>query len=77
MEAAAAKVRTSLEGEDTAAIQSATEELMELVQKVGAQAYQQPGPQADGADSASGAPEGGDEGDEVVEGEFKESDGGE
>jgi molecular chaperone DnaK len=71
----AANVRKAMESDDAAAIRTATEELMQLVQQLGAAAYQQGEPQAaggtdDGSQSDSG--DGGDEGDEdVVEGEFR------
>jgi molecular chaperone DnaK len=71
----AANVRTVMESDDAAALRSATEELMQLVQQLGAAAYQQGEPQAaggtdDGSQSQPG--NGGDEGDEdVVEGEFR------
>jgi len=71
----AANVRKATESDDAAAIRTATEELMQLVQQLGAAAYQQGEPQAaggtdDGSQSDSG--DGGDEGDEdVVEGEFR------
>lgn len=70
-----ASVRKVMESDDTAALRSATEELMQLVQQLGAAAYQQSEPQAaggtdDGSQSQPG--DGGDEGDEdVVEGEFR------
>ena len=76
-----AKVRTALGGDDAAAMKSSTEALMEQLQKLGAEAYQQGGqsgdgqkggPQAEG--SKEGSKEGGKEGGEdVVEGEFKEA----
>jgi len=71
----AANVRKAMESDDAAANRTATEELMQLVQQLGAAAYQQGEPQAaggtdDGSQSDSG--DGGDEGDEdVVEGEFR------
>ncbi|MBX3045600.1 MAG: molecular chaperone DnaK [Anaerolineales bacterium] len=68
-----AKTRATLGGEDAAAMKSATEALMERLQKLGAEAYQ------GGAGPAAGAP-GGDagssgpaDGEDVVDGEFKEA----
>lgn len=78
IEDAVAKLRSLLSGEDAAAIKSATEALMEIVQKLGAEAYQSG---AQGQQAGSGQP-GGDEqkpggdgkgGEDVVEGEFKEA----
>jgi molecular chaperone DnaK len=73
-----AKLRGLLSGEDSAAIKSATESLMEIVQKLGAEAYQSgaQGPQAGGGQPGGDEqkPGGGDKGGEdVVEGEFKEA----
>jgi molecular chaperone DnaK len=77
-----AKVRTALGGQDAQAMKSSTEALMEQLQKIGAEAYQQgaAGPAApDGGQQAgpqSGPEQGGDGkkgGDDVVEGEFKEA----
>ena len=76
---AVAKVRSALPGEDAQAIKSATEALMEIVQKLGAEAYQQGtpgGPQAGGegqAGQAGGEENKGKGGEDVVEGEFKEA----
>ncbi|MCW5876188.1 MAG: molecular chaperone DnaK [Anaerolineales bacterium] len=73
IEDAVAKVRAALPGEDAAAINAATEALMELVQKLGAEAYQQAGPAAGpGPEGEAGGGEG-PAGDDVVEGEFKEA----
>lgn len=79
------KVRELLETEDIDALRSATEELNQLVQSLGAAAYQQeppPAPEAeDGGESASeteeqaadnNSDEDEDEGEDVVEGEFTE-----
>jgi molecular chaperone DnaK len=77
-----AKVRTALGGQDAQAMKSSTEALMEQLQKIGAEAYQQgaAGPAApDGGQQAGPQPgpeQGGDGkkgGDDVVEGEFKEA----
>jgi molecular chaperone DnaK len=77
IEDAAGKVRTALGGDDAAAMKSTTEALMELVQKVGGEIYQQtaqtpptgdgqPGGEQPGGDGKNG-------GEDVVEGEFKEA----
>ncbi len=71
IEDAVAKVRAALPGEDAAAINAASEALMELVQKLGAEAYQQAGPTAEGGAEGDAGGEG-PAGDDVVEGEFKE-----
>jgi molecular chaperone DnaK len=69
---AVAKVRGLLAGEDAAAIKSATEALMEIVQKLGAEAYQQGGAAPQG-DAGSTGDANGKGGEDVVEGEFKEA----
>jgi molecular chaperone DnaK len=70
-----AKVRGLLESEDAAAIQAATEELMEVVQGMGAAAYQAAGTEMPGGGSGDGAAEGegSPAGDDVIEGDFKET----
>ena len=77
IEDAVAKLRGLLSGEDAAAIKSATEALMEIVQKLGAEAYQAGarGPQAGGQQPGNEQKPGGDGkgGEDVVEGEFKEA----
>ncbi|MGH2583164.1 MAG: molecular chaperone DnaK [Anaerolineales bacterium] len=74
VEDAVAKVRTALNTEDAQQMKSTTEALMEIVQKLGAEAYQQAGPTPDGQDSGSQQGDGGKPGGEdVVEGEFKEA----
>lgn len=70
---AVAKLRGLLDDEDPANITEATDKLMEIVQGIGAAAYQQPeaaGEDASGSDSKDGTPE--DE--DVVEGEFTDAD---
>ena len=75
VEAEVANVRKALEGNDTAAIKSATEKLFIEVQQIGSAVYgQQGGPQQPGAQSGPGeqpgqGPQGGDE--DVVDGEFR------
>ncbi len=70
-----AKVRESMNTEDTAAIRSETEKLGQIIQKIGASMYQQPGSDqsAGPTDSDGGAgPSGGSsDGEDVVDGEFK------
>lgn len=66
------KLRGLMDGDDAAAMKKATEELMELVQKLGAEAYQQAGPEMGSAGDGASSP---DDGEDVVEGEFKESEG--
>ena len=79
VEDAAAKLRGLLDSEDTDALKKATEELMEIVQGMGAAAYQQAGPEMGAAPGAGGPGENGQDGpageadEDVVEGEFTES----
>jgi molecular chaperone DnaK len=74
VEDAVAKVRAALNTEDAQQMKSTTEALMEIVQRLGAEAYQQAGPEPDGQ---AGGPQQGDGekpgGEDVVEGEFKEA----
>jgi molecular chaperone DnaK len=74
VEAKVIEVKKASEGEDVAAITSATEALGQAVQKIGASVYQGQGQNVPGSDGASGAdtnpsPEAGPD---VVEGEVKE-----
>jgi molecular chaperone DnaK len=71
VEEAVGKVRKVMEGEDIAAIRQATEALNQVVQRIGAAAYQQAEPQAG---ETSGGPETGSGDEDVVEGEFKDAD---
>jgi molecular chaperone DnaK len=71
VEEAVEKVRKVMEGEDVAAIRQATEALNQVVQRIGAAAYQQAEPQAG---ETSGEPETGSGDEDVVEGEFKDAD---
>jgi molecular chaperone DnaK len=72
-------VRAALKGNDLAAVKSASDALVEQLQKVSTAAYQAGAPtgpaagapSGDDAKSGAGEPEHGDE--EVVEGEFKEA----
>ena len=78
VEAEIANVKKALEGDDAATIKSAAEQLFQVVQQIGAAAYQQGGPEA-GPGAADPEPEpGSDEGDQkpdgdddVVDGEFR------
>jgi len=70
-----AKLRKTAAGEDTAAIRKQTEELGQLIQQIGASLYQQEGADQS-ADSAEGEASGknpadGPDGEDVVDGEFK------
>jgi molecular chaperone DnaK len=68
------KVREAMNGEDVAAIRAEGDKLSQVIQKIGASMYQQPegdqsaGPEAGGGESPSG---GTDDGEDVVDGEFK------
>ncbi len=75
VETETAKVREVLTSEDASVIREATEALMSVVQELGAAAYQQetPEPEAE-AGEAEPEPESGEEdedGEDVVEGEFR------
>jgi len=69
---ATAKVRKALEGEDTEAIRQATDELNRVVQSIGAAAYQQGAPEPVPSPD-SGAGDGNQADEDVIDGEFKES----
>ena len=75
VEAEVANVKRALEGEDAASIKSATEQLFQVVQQIGASVYQQGGPAAgpttgdEAPGSEGGQQPGGDE--DVVDGEFR------
>ena len=70
-------VRTALKGNDMVAIKTASDSLVEELQKVSTAAYQAAsaaGPEAPGGQSEGGSDgSSGDAGEEVVEGEFKEA----
>ncbi|UYN92002.1 MAG: molecular chaperone DnaK [Anaerolineales bacterium] len=70
-----AKTRATLGGEDAAAMKSATEALMERLQKLGAEAYQGGGAAPGGPDAGPGGDAGSGPagGEDVVDGEFKEA----
>ena len=77
VEAEIGNVKQALESEDPAKIKSATEQLFQVVQQIGASVYQQGGPQTGpssggqepGPEGGSGPKPGGD--DDVVDGEFR------
>ena len=73
VEAGVTSVREAMNGEDAGAIRRATEELMQSVQQIGAAAYQQSAPEAGPSADAGPQPgaEGGEGGEDVVEGEFR------
>jgi len=72
VEARAAEVKKAAEGEDVAAIKSATESLGQSIQKIGAAVYQQePNVPGDGASGTDTNPDP-EAGPDVVEGEVKE-----
>jgi len=76
VEAEIANVKQSLESDDPTKIKSATEELFQVVQQIGASVYQQGGPQAGpAAGGEEPGPEGGEQkpggDDDVVDGEFR------
>ena len=70
-----AKVREAMNNDDTDAMRSETDKLGQVIQKIGASMYQQPGAdQSAGPDSAAGSegPSGdSSDGEDVVDGEFK------
>ncbi len=74
-----AATRSALEGGDIAAIQSATNDLYQSIQKIGSAMYQSgpeagaPGGDAGAGDPGGSGPAGGASGDDVVDGQFKEA----
>jgi molecular chaperone DnaK len=75
VEAKVADVKKAAEGEDVAAIKSATEALGQVIQKIGAAVYQEPNVSDNGTSDSSGSgtnPNPEPEGPDVVEGEVKE-----
>jgi molecular chaperone DnaK len=78
VEEAVSKVRGVINGDDAEAIRRETDSLMQVVQQIGAAAYQQSGPAA-GAPGGPGSPGdggqgpggSGSEGEDVVDGEFR------
>ena len=76
VEDSVAKVREVMDSEDADQIKTATETLMEEIQQIGASMYEQAGPEmgSPSADGANGADqENGPDDEDVVEGEFKET----
>jgi molecular chaperone DnaK len=72
VEDAISKVRQVMDGDDTQTIRKATDDLTQILQQVGAAAYQQAGPQTGGPGEGAGGPDEGSGGDEdVVDGEFR------
>ncbi len=66
-------VKSALQGQDVNAIRNATQELSQVMQKVGASVYQQPGQPPPTGEKPSGEGEGDGGGEEgTVEGEFRE-----
>jgi molecular chaperone DnaK len=72
VEAKVAEVKKTAEGEDVAAIRSATEALGQVIQKIGAAVYQEPDVPPSGASGSDENPNPQPEGPDVVEGEVKE-----
>ena len=78
VETETAKVREVMSSEDAAVIREATDSLVSVVQELGAAAYQQGEPEAGAgpgepeAEEAAGEPEPDEDGEDVVEGEFKD-----
>jgi len=76
-EEAIAKLRKSLESDDVESIRKDTETLSQILQKIGASMYQQPGEQPGEAAGGAGPSNDGkdqgkpDDGEDVVDGEFK------
>lgn len=66
-----AAVRETLKSDDAQAIQKATEELTQVLQQVGAAAYQQGGPAAGPAGGPETGPTSGPGDEDVVDGEFR------
>jgi molecular chaperone DnaK len=80
VEAEIANVKKAMEGDDVAKIKSATEQLFQVVQQIGASVYQPGGPEAGPATGPAAGPEPGNDGgdqkpgggdDDVVDGEFR------
>ncbi|MEE9366005.1 MAG: Hsp70 family protein, partial [Dehalococcoidales bacterium] len=74
VETKVAAVRSALQGSDVEAIKTASQELNEIMQKVGAAVSQQqpPPPEGEAPPEQEGGGEGGGEGEGTVEGEFRE-----
>jgi molecular chaperone DnaK len=71
---AVARVKEVIDSEDVEAIKKATDDLMEIVQGIGAAAYQAAGAAPEAGSAEGPADEGDGDGDEdVVDGEFKDA----
>lgn len=70
-----ANVRQVMESEDTEAIRSATEELSQVIQQIGASAYQQAGPEVGeaGVGPENGGEDEGSGDEDVVDGEYRDA----
>jgi molecular chaperone DnaK len=70
------KVREVMNGEDVESIKSETEALNQIIQQIGAAAYQQAGPEVGTPDTGEAAPEtesdSDSNGEDVVDGEFRD-----
>jgi molecular chaperone DnaK len=67
-----ASLRQAMSSDDVETIRRSTDELMSTVQQIGAAAYQQQGPEAGPPpEDGQGPGEGGPEGEDVVDGEFR------
>jgi molecular chaperone DnaK len=66
-----AKVREAMSGDDTQAIRQASDSLNQVLQQVGAAAYQQAGPAAGAPGGGPGQGPGPEGGEDVVEGEYR------
>jgi molecular chaperone DnaK len=71
VETETANVRKVMESDDTDAIRKATDELMSVVQQLGAAAYQQTEPETPAGDAGESPPSDEEDGEDVVEGEFR------
>lgn len=67
------RLKEVMQGEDVTAIRQAADELGQTIQKIGASMYQQPEGQAGPAEESGPQPDSGPSGEDVVEGDFKES----
>jgi len=72
IDAKIANVKSALQGQDVNAIRNAMQELSQVMQKVGASVYQQPGQPPPGGEEPGGEEPGGGGEEGTVEGEFRE-----
>jgi len=72
VEGKVAAVRSALQGQDIAHLNSTAQELSEILQKVGEAVYQQQGPPPGSEEPPGGPPPGGGPDEGTVEGEFRE-----